>query len=122
MTLHFAYPWDLPRDQLVHLSHGAQLHDIDKVGIPDAILHKNGPLTDEERAVIKMHSVYAYQILHPISYLRPTLNIPYCHHEKWDGSGYPRGLKGSQIPFAGRLFAIVDVWDASLSDRPYRAP
>jgi HD-GYP domain-containing protein (c-di-GMP phosphodiesterase class II) len=122
MTLRFACLWDLPREQLVHIRRGAQLHDIGKVGIPDAILHKNGSLTDEERAVMQMHPMYAYQLLHPIFDLRPALNIPYCHHEKWDGSGYPRGLKGSQIPFAARLFAIVDVWDALLSDRPYRAP
>jgi PAS domain S-box-containing protein len=108
-------------EQLMHVRRGVLLHDIGKVGIPDAILNKPGALTDEEREVIKKHPVYAYQMLYPISYLRPALDIPYCHHEKWDGSGYPRGLKGEEIPLAARIFAIVDVFDALTSDRPYRA-
>ncbi len=120
MTFHFAHLWNIPKKQLFYIRCGAQLHDIGKIGIPDAILHKSNPLTNEERAVVQMHPIYAYELLHPVSYLRRVLDIPYCHHEKWDGSGYPRGLRGTQIPFVARLFAIVDVWDALLSDRPYR--
>ena len=100
---------------------GALLHDVGKMGIPDAILLKPGPLTDAEWEVMRRHPVHAYQLLAPIPFLRPVLDIPYCHHEKWDGSGYPRGLRGDDIPLAARLFAVVDVWDALRSDRPYRA-
>ena len=99
---------------------GALLHDIGKIGVPDHILQKPGPLTDDEWMIMKQHPVYAYDLISPIQYLRPSLDIPYSHHEKWDGSGYPRGLVGEQIPLAARIFAIVDVWDALLSDRPYR--
>ncbi len=106
--------------QLMHTRRGALLHDIGKMGIPDRILHKPGKLTPEEWDIMRQHPVYAYNLLNPIEYLRPALDIPYCHHEKWDGSGYPRGLKGEEIPLAARIFAIVDVWDALLSDRPYR--
>ncbi|OGO45485.1 MAG: hypothetical protein A2W37_02280 [Chloroflexi bacterium RBG_16_63_12] len=106
--------------QLVHLRRGALLHDIGKMGIPDSILLKPGPLTEEEWVVMRKHPTYAYDMLSPITYLRPALDIPYCHHEKWDGSGYPRGLRGETIPLAARIFAVVDVWDALLSDRPYR--
>jgi HD-GYP domain-containing protein (c-di-GMP phosphodiesterase class II) len=120
LMLSFAHLWDIPKERLFHIRWGAQLHDIGKIGIPDAILHKTGSLTVEEQAVIRMHPIYAYELLYPVSYLRPALDIPYCHHEKWDGSGYPQGLKGNQIPLAARLFAIVDVWDALLSNRPYR--
>lgn len=107
--------------ELVHIRRGALLHDIGKMGIPDAILLKPGPLTPEEWEIMKKHPTYAYELLAPISYLRPALDIPYCHHEKWDGTGYPRGLKAEQIPLAARLFAVVDVWDALTSDRSYRA-
>ncbi|MDO9508340.1 MAG: HD domain-containing phosphohydrolase [Thermovirgaceae bacterium] len=96
------------------------MHDIGKMGVPDHILFKPGKLTDEEWCIMREHPTYAFELISPIAYLRPALDIPYCHHEKWDGSGYPRGLKGEQIPLAARLFAIVDVWDALLSDRPYR--
>jgi putative nucleotidyltransferase with HDIG domain len=106
---------------LVHLRRGALLHDIGKMGIPDSILLKPGSLSDEEWEVIRKHPVYAIELLSPIAYLRPALDIPYCHHEKWDGTGYPRGLKGEQIPLAARIFAVADVWDALRSDRPYRA-
>ncbi len=99
---------------------GALLHDIGKMGIPDAILHKPGPLTEAEWEVMRLHPVYAYELLAPIAFLRPALDIPYCHHEQWDGSGYPRGLRGTDIPLAARIFAVVDVWDALRSDRPYR--
>ena len=86
----------------------------------DGILLKPGDLTSEERATIQQHPIYAYQMLNPIKFLRPALDIPYCHHEKWDGTGYPRGLKGDTIPFAARIFSVVDVWDALIYDRPYR--
>src|SRR5262249_31616067 len=90
------------------------------MGVPDAILRKPDKLTDEEWKAMRQHPTIAYELLLPIAYLRPALDIPYCHHEKWDGSGYPRQLKGTEIPFTARLFAVVDVWDAFPSDRPYR--
>jgi PAS domain S-box-containing protein/putative nucleotidyltransferase with HDIG domain len=105
---------------LQHVRRGALLHDIGKMGIPDSILRKPGPLTDSEWLVMRRHPIYAHELLSPIKYLLPALDIPYCHHEKWDGSGYPHGLKGEEIPFAARVFAIVDVWDALSTDRPYR--
>jgi putative two-component system response regulator len=104
----------------VHIRRGALLHDVGKLGIPDSILLKTGLLTDEERIIMKRHPAYAYEWLSQISYLHPALDIPNCHHEKRDGSGYPRGLKGEQIPISARLFAVVDVWDAITSDRSYR--
>lgn len=110
----------LPEVELVHVRRGALLHDIGKMGIPDAILLKPGPLTEQEWVVMRQHPVYAYQMLEPIAFLRPALDIPYCHHEKWDGSGYPRGLAGDHIPLAARAFAAADIWDALNSDRPYR--
>jgi HD-GYP domain-containing protein (c-di-GMP phosphodiesterase class II) len=106
--------------ELMHIKHGALLHDIGKMGIPDAILLKEDYLSTEEWDIMRRHPTYAYEMLSPIEYLRPALEIPYCHHEKWDGTGYPRGLAGEQIPLAARLFAVVDVWDALRSDRPYR--
>ncbi len=96
------------------------MHDIGKMGVPDNILHKTGPLSEDEWKIMRMHPVYAYDMLSPIPYLRAALDIPYCHHEKWDGTGYPRGLKGTEIPLSARIFAVVDVWDALCSDRPYR--
>jgi HD-GYP domain-containing protein (c-di-GMP phosphodiesterase class II) len=120
MTLKLARAMGLSSDELVHIRRGVLLHDIGKMGVPDHILLKPGKLTDEEWQIMQRHPVYAYELLSPIAYLRPALDIPYCHHEKWDGSGYPRGLRGEQIPFAARLFAIVDVVDALRSDRPYR--
>ncbi len=110
----------LSEPELVHVRRGALLHDIGKMGVPDAVLLKPGPLTNDEWTIMSMHPVFAVELLAPIEYLRPALDIPYCHHEKWDGSGYPRGLKGDQIPLSARLFAVVDVWDALRSDRPYR--
>ncbi|HSK10510.1 MAG TPA: HD domain-containing phosphohydrolase [Vicinamibacterales bacterium] len=106
--------------ELVHVRRGALLHDIGKMAVPDAILLKEGKLTDEEAAVMQRHPTCAYELLWPIVYLRPALDIPYSHHERWDGTGYPRGLKGDAIPTAARLFAVVDVWDALRSPRPYR--
>ncbi len=122
MTLNLAAMFGLTMndDQLIHIRRGSLLHDIGKMGIPDTILLKPGPLTEEEWQVMRKHPVYAYEMLSSIEYLRPALDIPYCHHEKWDGSGYPRGLKGEGIPFSARLFAVVDVWDALRSDRSYR--
>ena len=107
-------------EEILHLRRGALLHDIGKMGIPDSILLKPAPLTDEEWEVMRMHPVYAYELLSPISYLRPALDIPHLHHERWDGTGYPLGLKGEEIPLAARVFAVVDVWDAWTSHRPYR--
>jgi putative nucleotidyltransferase with HDIG domain len=120
MTMRLARALGMNEIDLVHVRRGALLHDIGKMGIPDSILLKPGPLTEEEQIFMHLHPVYAYEMLSPIAYLRPALDIPYCHHEKWDGTGYPRGLKGEQIPLAARLFAVVDVWDALCFDRPYR--
>jgi len=121
MTVELARKMGIPEDEIAHIRRGAILHDIGKMGIPDAILHKPGALDDEEWEIMRQHPVYAYEMLSPIPYLRRSLDIPYCHHEKWDGTGYPRGLKGEEIPLAARIFAVVDVWDALSSDRPYRA-
>ena len=107
-------------EALVNITRGALLHDIGKMGIPDSILSKKGQLTEDERAIIREHPNYARKMLKDIEFLRPAIDIPFCHHEKWDGSGYPRGLKGMDIPFAARVFAVIDVWDALISDRPYR--
>jgi response regulator RpfG family c-di-GMP phosphodiesterase len=121
LTLALARSAGFSDQELVHVRRGALLHDIGKLGIPDAILLKPGQLTDEEWVVMKLHPVFAYEWLKPIPYLRPALDIPYNHHEKWDGSGYPRGIAGESIPPASRLFSVVDIWDAVTSDRPYRA-
>lgn len=120
MTLKLAQAAGMSEQELVHVRRGALLHDIGKIAIPDTILLKQGPLTDEEWAIMQRHPQYAFDMLAPIEYLRPALDIPYCHHEKWDGSGYPRGLRGEQIPLAARIFAVVDVWDALTNTRPYR--
>lgn len=106
--------------ELVHMTRGALLHDIGKMAIPDGILLKPGQLTEDERKLIQKHPVYAYEMLSPIDFLVPAIDIPYCHHEKWDGTGYPRGLRQDEIPFTARIFPIIDVWDALTSDRPYR--
>lgn len=121
MTLRLARMLGVSEEELVHIRRGALLHDIGKMGIPDKILLKPGTLSNEEWKIMRQHPVYAYEMLSPIAFLRPALNIPYYHHEKWDGTGYPHGLKGKQIPLAARIFAVVDVWDALSSDRPYRA-
>jgi PAS domain S-box-containing protein len=110
----------VPESELSHFRRGALLHDIGKIGVPDSVLLKPGPLNAEEWAVMRQHPVLAYDMLSRIAYLKPALDIPYGHHEKWDGSGYPQGLKGDHIPLAARIFAVVDVWDALTSDRPYR--
>jgi putative nucleotidyltransferase with HDIG domain len=120
LTVRLARSMGVPEADLTHVYRGALLHDIGKMAIPDAVLLKPGPLTPEERKIIEQHPIYAYEFLSSIPYLRPALDIPYCHHEKWDGTGYPRGLKGEQISQVARIFAVVDVWDALRSDRPYR--
>ena len=121
MAVKLAQAMGISDTELVQIRRGALLHDIGKMGVPDDILLKPDKLTDEEWVQMKKHPQFAYDMLAPIAYLKPALDIPYCHHEKWDGTGYPRGLKGEQIPLAARLFAVVDVWDALTSDRPYRA-
>jgi HD-GYP domain-containing protein (c-di-GMP phosphodiesterase class II) len=121
MTLMLARRMSMDEGELVHVRRGALLHDIGKMGIPDALLHKAGPLDEQEWEIMRLHPTYGYNLLEPIPFLRPALAIPYCHHERWDGTGYPRGLKGEEIPLAARIFAVVDVWDALRSDRPYRA-
>lgn len=120
ITVELAKKMGFKDADLVHIRRGALLHDIGKMGIPDHILLKPAPLSEDEWVIMRKHPQYAYDMLSSISYLQKALDIPYCHHEKWDGSGYPRGLKGERIPLAARLFAVVDVWDALRSDRPYR--
>ena len=120
MTVQLAMRLGIRDEELVHIRRGVLLHDIGKMGIPDHILLKKGSLTDEEWEIMRRHPIYAFNMLSRIEYLLPSLDIPYCHHERWDGTGYPRGLRESQIPLAARIFAIVDVWDALRSDRPYR--
>ncbi len=120
MTLKLARKMGLSEKRLLLIKRGALLHDIGKMGVPDYILHKPEELSQEEQAIMRQHPQLAYDMLEPIAYLRDALNIPYCHHEKWDGTGYPRGLAGTQIPLEARLFTIVDVWDAITTDRPYR--
>lgn len=120
LTLELARKFGVSEQQLTHIRRGALLHDMGKLGIPDSVLLKPGLLDENEWEIMRGHPQLAYDMLYPIEYLRPALDIPYCHHEKWDGTGYPKGLKGEQIPLAARLFAIVDVWDALTTDRPYR--
>ncbi len=121
MTVRLAHAIGFDGPDLVHVRRGALLHDIGKMGIPDAILNKRGPLTDVEWEVMRRHPKLAVDLLWPIAHLRPALEIPFCHHERWDGTGYPRGLAGEAIPLSARIFAAVDIWDALRSDRPYRA-
>jgi HD-GYP domain-containing protein (c-di-GMP phosphodiesterase class II) len=120
MTMRLACAFGMAGEELDPVRHGALLHDIGKMGIPDAILLKPGPLDDEEFAIMKRHPTIARDLLIRMPFLARSLDIPYCHHEKWDGTGYPRGLAGGSIPLSARLFAVVDVWDALRSDRPYR--
>ena len=121
MTLRLVRAWGIDGEDLAYIRWGALLHDIGKLGVPDAILLKPDQLTEEEWMVMKRHPIHAYEMLSPITFLRRALDIPYCHHEKWDGTGYPRGLKGTAIPLSARIFTVVDVWDAIMSDRPYRS-
>ena len=122
LTQRLAQRMGVDREMLEHYTRGALLHDIGKMAISDEILRKKGPLTLEERAIMEKHPVYAYEMLSPIEFLRPAMDIPYRHHEKWDGTGYPNGLKGEAIPLAARIFCVIDVWDALTSNRPYREP
>ena len=123
MTMRLARAMGIGEKELVHVRRGALLHDIGKIAVPDSILLKPGPLTAEEQEIMRRHPVHAFEMLLPIAYLRPALDIPYCHHERWDGAGYPRGLKGERIPQAARIFTVADVWDALYAtDRPYRKP
>ncbi|MBI5524352.1 MAG: HD domain-containing protein [Desulfarculus sp.] len=120
LTVRLAQAMGISGEELLHMRRGALLHDVGKIGVPDAILLKPGPLNDEEWVIMRAHTTNALKILSPVAYLRPCLDIPHRHHEKWDGSGYPGGLKGVEIPLGARIFALVDVWDALMSDRPYR--
>lgn len=120
LTLRLAQRMGIGGENLTHIRRGVLLHDIGKMAIPDEILHKTDILSREEMELMQRHPQYAHDLLSPITYLHPALDIPYCHHERWDGTGYPRGLRGSEIPLAARIFAVVDVWDALLNDRPYR--
>lgn len=120
LAVRLAMRMGVEESDLIHIWRGALLHDIGKIGIPDSILLKPGKLNEAETTVMRRHPEYALHLLAPIEYLRPALAIPYCHHERWDGSGYPRGLAGNEIPLAARIFAVVDAWDALRSDRPYR--
>ena len=120
LTVRIAHAMGMSEVEQGHIRRGALLHDIGKMGIPDNILLKPGKLNEEEWEIMRKHPVFAYELLSPIEYLRPALDIPYCHHEKMDGTGYPRGLKGEQIPLSARIFAVVDIFDALSSDRPYR--
>ncbi len=120
LTERLAHAAGVPDADMEHVVRGALLHDVGKLGVPDAVLLKPGPLTPEERVVIERHPVLAHEWLSRIPYLRRTSEIPYAHHERWDGSGYPLGLSGDEIPLPARLFSVVDVWDALRSDRPHR--
>ena len=120
LTLELARQMGVSEPEIVQIRRGALLHDIGKLGVPDIILLKSDMLTDEEWEVMRKHPQFAYEMLAGIDYLKDALDIPLCHHERWDGKGYPRGLKGEEIPLAARIFAVVDVWDAITTDRPYR--
>ncbi len=120
LAMRLARAFDLDEDALEHMYRGALLHDIGKMAIPDEILLKNGPLDDDERTLMQTHTTVAFRLLAGVEYLAPALQVALCHHERWDGSGYPAGLRGPDIPLAARLFAVVDVWDALRSDRTYR--
>jgi len=120
LTMKVASVMGIREDELDHVRRGALLHDIGKMAVPDTVLLNTGPLSAEEQQIMRRHPAFAFELLSPIHYLRPALDIPYCHHEWWDGTGYPRGLKGEQIPLSARIFSIVDTWDALVSDRRYR--
>ena len=120
MTVKLARNIGIPEEELLHVQRGAILHDIGKMGIPDQILLNPGPLTDEEWEIMRQHPIFAYEMLSSIPFLKPSVDIPYNHHERWDGDGYPRGLEKTEIPVAARVFSIIDVFDALTSDRVYR--
>jgi putative nucleotidyltransferase with HDIG domain len=119
LTIILAKAMGIHGDELIHIRRGAILHDIGKMGVPDQILRKPGKLTENEFEIIKQHPNHSYKLLSRIPFLEKAIDIPYCHHEHWDGSGYPRGLKGEDIPLSARIFSIIDVWDAVQSERPY---
>jgi HD-GYP domain-containing protein (c-di-GMP phosphodiesterase class II) len=121
LTVRLAQTMGIGDAECVHIRRGALLHDIGKMAIPDSILMKPAALDSEEWTIMRRHPIYARDMLARIEYLQPALDIPYCHHERWDGAGYPRGLRAEQIPLCARIFAVADVWDALRSDRPYRA-
>ncbi len=120
LSVRLAQELGVSADQLVHIRRGALLHDVGKMALPDTVLLKAAVLDEEEHALMRRHPEHAWEMLKGIDFLRPALDIPYCHHERWDGTGYPRGLKGEEIPLTARLFAVVDVWDALRYDRAYR--
>jgi PAS domain S-box-containing protein/putative nucleotidyltransferase with HDIG domain len=120
MTIELARVMGVAENEIDNVRRGALLHDIGKMGIPDSVLLKPGTLNEREWEIMRRHPEYGYKLLEPIEYLLPAIDIPYCHHERWDGTGYPRGLQAEEIPLVARIFAIVDVWDALLTDRPYR--
>ena len=120
-TVTFARMMGTPEEELTHIRRGALLHDIGKLQLPEEIIYKTGPLSEHEWRIMRRHPMYAVDLLRAIPELQAAVPIPYCHHEKWDGSGYPRGLKGQDIPQEARIFSVVDVWDALTSDRIYRA-
>ncbi|MBA3013412.1 MAG: HD-GYP domain-containing protein [Proteobacteria bacterium] len=119
MTMALAERFDFTPGQLRYIKFGSLLHDIGKMAVPDVVLMNEGPLSEAEKMEMMRHPDYARQMLSGINFLLPALDIPYCHHERWDGSGYPRGLKGEEIPLAARIFAVADVWDALAHDRRY---
>ena len=120
LTVELARLMGINEDELLHVRRSALLHDIGKMAVPDSILQKPGPLTEAEWDIMRKHPQFAIEMLKPIEYLRPALVIPLNHHERWDGTGYPQGIKGEEIPLTARIFAVIDVWDALSSDRPYR--
>ncbi len=120
LTLRVAQAMGIGADELRYIRYGALLHDLGKLAVPESILAKPGPLTDDEWRIVLTHPEHARHMLAAVPYLGRAIDIPYAHHERWDGTGYPRGLRGEQIPLAARIFAVVDVWDTLCSDRPYR--
>jgi putative nucleotidyltransferase with HDIG domain len=120
LSVRLASALGMSGESLDNMRRGALLHDIGKMAVPDSILYKTGSLSSDEWVTMRQHPTVGYRVLSNIEYLKPALDVVYCHHEKWDGSGYPRGLKGEEIPFSARIFAVIDVWDALTNDRKYR--
>ncbi len=120
LTVELARAFGISGESLTHLRRGALLHDVGKMALPDSVLLKPGPLDPEEKALVRLHPQFGWEMLRGIDFLAPAIDIPWAHHERWDGGGYPRGLAGEQIPFPARLFAVIDVWDALSFDRSYR--